>query len=149
MEPGTGAAGDQHFCGDARLTMKWELPLREDLGMVRRAGRAHCRRGQCFPVKGYERFGSVLTSRVRLILKLDIYPEVQWANAPYSPLLVVEPPEVCSPPCLRHLSQNKINYLVELPVSLHCLERQPLRCHKSQMPAFQGWMRCVWSSESE
>lgn len=134
---------------DARLTVKRELLLREDSWMVHRAGRVPRRCGQCFPVKGYERFASVLATAVRLILKLDIYPEVQWANAPYGHSLVVEPPEVCSPPCLRALSQKKIHSLVELPVSLHCLEKRPLRCHKSQMPNFQGWIRCVWSAESE
>lgn len=112
-----------------------------------RAGRVHCRHGQCFPVESYERFGSVLATRARLILKLDIYPEIWWANAPYSHSLVVEPSEVRSPPSLRPLSQNKINYLVELPVSLHCLERQPLCFHESQTPTFQG--QCTWSLESE
>ena len=116
---------------------------------MHKAGRVHCRCSQCFPVKGYEKFVSVLATTVRLILKLDICPEIQWANTPYRHSLVIEPPEVCSPPCLRHLSQNKINYLVGLPVSFHCLERQPLRYHKSQMPIFKGWMRCIWSSESE
>jgi len=57
---------------------------------VHGAGGVHCRCNQCSLWKSYERFGFVLASRVRLILKLDIYPERQWANAPYSRLLVVD-----------------------------------------------------------
>lgn len=63
---------------------------------------------------------------------------MQSANIPHSPLLEVELPEVRSPPCLRHLTQNTMKYLIELPVSLHCLEWKPLHCQKSQMPTFQG-----------
>lgn len=90
MEPGTGAARDQHFHGDAHLTMKWELPLCEDSGTLHRAGRVHRRYDQCFPVKGYERCGSVLVTSIIFILKLDIHPETQWANAPCSHSLVVD-----------------------------------------------------------
>lgn len=139
MDPGTEAAGDQHFHGDAQLTMKsrWLL-LHEDLGMVRRACTVQHICSQCFSVKVYERFGACAGCQGQTHFKNR---HLQWANTPYNHLLVVEPTEVCSPPGLKHLSQNEINYLVELPVSFHCLERQPLHCHKSQMPTFQGWMR--------
>lgn len=33
----TGAAREQHFCGDGHLIMEWKLPRCEDLGMVNRA----------------------------------------------------------------------------------------------------------------
>lgn len=105
---------------------------------LHRAGKVLCRCGQCFPVKGYESFWPVLAATARGILKLGIFPKMQQANTPYSHLLVVEFPEVCSPPCLRHVSQHTMKYLTELPVSLHCLEWKPLPCQKSQMPTFQG-----------
>lgn len=82
MEPGTGAARDQDCRGDAHSARKWELPLCEDLGTVHRAGRVHRRHSQCFPVKGYERFGSVLATRVRLILQLDITLRSRWQTLP-------------------------------------------------------------------
>lgn len=87
-----GARTNQHFHGDAHLAMKWELLLHGDLRMMHRAGKVHCSYGQCFPVKGYESFWSVLAARARLFLKLDIYPEMLSANTPYSHLLVVELP---------------------------------------------------------
>lgn len=129
------------------LTSKWELLLHGDLRIMHRVGKVHCRYGQCFPVKGYESFWSVLAAKARLILKLDIYPKMQSANTPSSSL------------GSGRTSSGMFSFF-ETPLPEYdeilnwtaCFSPLP-RVEAPALPEkpdayFSGWMRYIWSSES-